>query len=73
MNDDLNTPMVIATLFDACKVINQANDGNAALSQADIDELKSVFQTYLFRSPSRSFGQRAFRSPFGNLRLSLMR
>ena len=48
MNDDLNTPMVIATLFDACKVINQANDGNAALSQADIDELKSVFQTYLF-------------------------
>ncbi|MBQ3730151.1 MAG: cysteine--tRNA ligase [Muribaculaceae bacterium] len=48
MNDDLNTPTVIATLFDACKVINQANDGNATLSQADIDELKSVFQTYLF-------------------------
>ncbi len=48
MNDDLNTPMVIATLFDACKIINQANDGNAALSQADIDELKSIFQTYLF-------------------------
>ena len=48
MNDDLNTPMVIATLFDACKVINQANDGNTTLSQADIDELKSVFQTYLF-------------------------
>ena len=48
MNDDLNTPTVIATLFDACKVINQANDGHATLSQADIDELKSVFQTYLF-------------------------
>ena len=48
MNDDLNTPTVIATLFDACKVINQANDGNATLSQADIDELKSVFQIYLF-------------------------
>ena len=48
MNDDLNTPTVIATLFDACKVINQANDGKATLSQADIDELKSVFQTYLF-------------------------
>ena len=48
MNDDLNTPTVIATLFDACKVINQANDGNATLCQADIDELKSVFQTYLF-------------------------
>ena len=48
MNDDLNTPTVIATLFDACKVINQANDGNATLCQADIDELKSIFQTYLF-------------------------
>ena len=48
MNDDLNTPMVIATLFDACKVINQANDGKVTLSQADVDELKSVFQTYLF-------------------------
>ncbi len=48
MNDDLNTPIVIATLFDACKVINQANDGKVALSQADIDELKDVFKTYLF-------------------------
>ena len=37
-----------STLFDACKVINQANDGKVALSQADIDELKDVFKTYLF-------------------------
>lgn len=48
MNDDLNTPNVIAALFDACRVINQVNDGKAALAQTDIDELKSVFQTYLF-------------------------
>ena len=48
MNDDLNTPIVIATLFDACKAINQVNDGAATISQADLDELKSVFQTYLF-------------------------
>ena len=48
MNDDLNTPIVIATLFDACRAINQVNDGNATISQADIDELKDVFQTYLF-------------------------
>ena len=47
MNDDLNTAQVIATLFDACKVINQVNDGNATLSQADIDKLKATFQTYL--------------------------
>ena len=48
MNDDLNTAQVIATLFDACKVINQVNDGNATLSQPDIDALKATFQTYLF-------------------------
>ena len=47
MNDDLNTPVVIATLFDACRVINQVNDGTATLSQADIDTLKDLFQTYL--------------------------
>ena len=48
MNDDLNTAQVIATLFDACKIINQVNDGNATLSQADIDTLKATFETYLF-------------------------
>ncbi|MBR1882469.1 MAG: cysteine--tRNA ligase [Muribaculaceae bacterium] len=48
MNDDLNTPMVIAALFDACKLINQVNDGNATLSQSDIDGLKQTFETYLF-------------------------
>ena len=47
MNDDLNTAMVIATLFDACRVINQVNDGKATLTQADIDELKDLFQVFL--------------------------
>ena len=47
MNDDLNTPIVIATLFDACRVINQVNDGKATLTQADIDELKDLFKTFL--------------------------
>ena len=48
MNDDLNTPQVIATLFDACRVINQANDGAIALTAEQIDALKDTFQTYLF-------------------------
>ena len=46
MNDDLNTPMVIATLFDACRVINQANDGKAQLSAADIEQLRELFSTF---------------------------
>ncbi len=43
MDDDLNTPMVIAHLFDAAKHINSASDGNTQLSQADIDRLREVF------------------------------
>ena len=46
MDDDLNTPMVIAHLFEAAKVINSAFDGNVKLLQADIDRLKEVFNTF---------------------------
>ena len=46
-DDDLNTPMVIAHLFDAAKIINSATDGNARLTQADIDRLKETFDTML--------------------------
>lgn len=48
MDDDLNTPIVISNLFDAAKVINQAADGKASLTADQIDELKSLFDTFLF-------------------------
>ena len=48
MDDDLNTPIVISHLFDAAKIINQAADGHAHLTAADIQELKSLFDTFLF-------------------------
>ena len=47
INDDLNTPIVIAELFDACKIINQVNDGKVTLTKDDIDELKDLFQAFL--------------------------
>ncbi|WP_435052541.1 cysteine--tRNA ligase [Muribaculum intestinale] len=47
LNDDLNTPIVIATLFDACRIINQAKDGAVTLTASDIDELKDVFCIFL--------------------------
>lgn len=47
MDDDLNTPIVIATLFDALRLVNRAADGRAALSQEAIDALRSLFDTYL--------------------------
>ncbi|MDE6190792.1 MAG: cysteine--tRNA ligase [Muribaculum sp.] len=47
LDDDMNTPIVIAHLFDACRLINQVNDGNATATQADIDELKDIFKIFL--------------------------
>lgn len=47
MDDDLNTPQVIAILFDACKYINQATDGLIKLSQEDITKLRTLFDTFL--------------------------
>ncbi len=47
MDDDLNTPMVIATLFEAGKIINQAADGAVALSEADLQRLQKLFDTFL--------------------------
>ena len=48
MNDDLNTPILIAQLFDGVRMINSANDGRLALSTADVDRLKQLFHTMLF-------------------------
>lgn len=48
MDDDLNTPILISHLFDVSKVVNQAFDGKVALTAADIAELKSLFDTFLF-------------------------
>lgn len=47
MDDDLNTPQVIATLFEACKIVNQATDGLAKLSADDIARLRHLFDTFL--------------------------
>lgn len=48
MNDDFNTPVLIAYLFDAIRLVNSANDGKVKLSQADIDLLKSIYQHFVF-------------------------
>lgn len=47
MDDDLNTPIVIATLFEAGKIINSATDGNAKLNAEDLSKLRHLFDTML--------------------------
>ncbi len=46
MNDDLQTPVVISYLFEACHVINSLIDHKATISAADLDELKSVMRLF---------------------------
>ncbi len=48
MNDDFNTSVLIAHLFDALKIINSANDKKTKLTQDDIDLLKSIYQNFVF-------------------------
>lgn len=47
MDDDLNTPQVIAILFDAGKTINAAFDGNITLTADQIESLRKLFDTML--------------------------
>ena len=47
LDDDLNTPQVIAVLFEAAKTINSASAGETALTAEQIESLKKLFDTFL--------------------------
>jgi len=47
MNDDFNTPIVIAHLFEALKAINLVYDGKGTISAKDLEELKAVFSVFI--------------------------
>ncbi len=46
--DDLNTPIVIAHLFDGCKLINTLVAGKAEISNEGLAELKATFDLFMF-------------------------
>ncbi len=48
MNDDINTPQVIAHLFEAARVCNSAADGKLKLDRANVDALNNLFNTWLY-------------------------
>ncbi|SFE53531.1 cysteine--tRNA ligase [Sunxiuqinia elliptica] len=48
MNDDLNSPIAIAHLFDGVKMINSIADGKASISPEDLEELKTLYATFVF-------------------------
>lgn len=47
MQDDLNSPIVIAHLFDVAKSINTIYDGKAYISAFDLTELKETFKLFI--------------------------
>ncbi|MDR3094218.1 MAG: cysteine--tRNA ligase [Bacteroidales bacterium] len=46
MNDDLNSPMVIAHLFDGLRIIHLVNDGKETLSESDLQQLQKVYHQF---------------------------
>lgn len=48
MNDDLQTPIVISILFEACHVVNTIVDHKDTISEADLKELESTMRLFAF-------------------------
>jgi cysteinyl-tRNA synthetase len=48
MNDDFNTAIVIAQLFELSRIVNSAVAGSERLSADSIADAKRIFETYLF-------------------------
>ena len=48
MNDDFNTPILIAQLFEGVKLINQIKEGKLKVNQDNLDNFKTVFEAMIF-------------------------
>ena len=48
INDDLNTPIAIAHLFDGVKMINSIYAKKESISTSDLEKLKLLFNTFVF-------------------------
>lgn len=48
MNDDLNSPILIAHLFDAARIVNLINDKKESLTTDDIGLLRNMMHTFVF-------------------------
>lgn len=48
MNDDFNSPVLIAELFEAVRIINSIYDGKTAATAQDIEDLKRLMKNFVF-------------------------
>ncbi len=48
MNDDFNSPILIAHLFEGVRFVNLLKDGSATISETDFTDFKTTFETFIF-------------------------
>jgi len=48
MNDDFNSPVAIAELFEAARIINSVHDGKGSITQSDLDALNSLVNDFIY-------------------------
>ena len=48
MNDDFNTPVAIAQLFEAARIINSINDGKDSITANDKEDLQKLLSAFVF-------------------------
>lgn len=48
MNDDINSPIAISTLFDWVRIINQLHEGQQTISADDLDNLRKTVDEIVF-------------------------
>ncbi|MFA6275650.1 MAG: cysteine--tRNA ligase [Pedobacter sp.] len=48
MNDDFNSPVVIAELFEAVRIVNTVYDGALKISSTELDKLKTLMHDFIF-------------------------
>jgi cysteinyl-tRNA synthetase len=49
MNDDLNTPILFAHLFDGVKYINSVAAGTESITAADLEDLKKLYHNFVYK------------------------
>lgn len=47
MNDDFNSPVLIAELFEASRIINSVHDGKMKIDAGNLDQLKHLMNTFV--------------------------
>jgi len=48
MDDDFNSPVVIAELFEAARIINTVYDGKGKIAAVELDKLRKLIQDFVF-------------------------